>query len=304
MSFAPADDFTAVAERMFPGALLRGARRLTGGVSADVHALELEGRDGQRRTIVVRRHGAAEPKPRYVQAMTMEYELLQALHGMSLPVPEPLFLDTTNQLFPGPYQVIEFVEGSTDVAPDELDDRLDVMAATLARLHRLPTDNLPALPLRIDPLPEALDFLPEAPEWHTLREHLSRQTDTEYRDRPVLLHGDFWTGNLLWRQGRLVAILDWEDAALGDPASDVAGSRLELLWKFGPAAMERFTRSYAREHPLDPGRLPLWEVYVGAAAARYMGAWGLGPAREKAMRRAAYGFVRRAGISLMAESRG
>ena len=33
-------------------------------------------------------------------------------------------------------------------------------------------------------------------------------------NRPVLLHGDFWPGNILWRDGRLVAVIDWEKRPL------------------------------------------------------------------------------------------
>lgn len=293
------EHFAAVAERVLPGSRLCSARRLTGGVSADVHALVLEQTDGRRRTIVVRADGAAERKPRHGQATAIEYRLLQALHRSGLAVPEPLLLDTTGVLLPRPFLAMEFVDGSVDIPADALDASLDVMAATLARLHALPTQGLPELPLRIDPLPELFDYLPESTEWHVLREHLAGWTDSAYQDRPVLLHGDFWPGNLLWRDGRLVAILDWEDAALGDPASDIAGCRLELLWKHGPAAMDRFTRSFARECPLDTRRLLLWEVYVGSAAARFMSTWGLEPSREAEMRRKAHAFVREAGSALL-----
>jgi aminoglycoside phosphotransferase (APT) family kinase protein len=36
-------------------------------------------------------------------------------------------------------------------------------------------------------------------------------------------------------------VLDWEDAAIGDPLADVANVRLELLWARGIEAMEPFT---------------------------------------------------------------
>lgn len=285
------DQFAAVAERVLPGSRLHEARRLTGGVSSDVHALVLEGADGSRRTVVVRQHGTAEVKPRHGPVAAMEYGLLQYLHQQGLPVPEPLLLDASGHLLPRPFLVMEFVDGSVDVPPDGLDGCLDVMAATLTRLHGLRLDGVPELPPRIDPLPELFDYLPETTEWHALREHLFRCTDSPYEGQPVLLHGDFWPGNLLWRDGRLMAILDWEDAALGDPASDVATCRLELLWKYGSAAMERFTRAYARQRPLDARRLALWSIYVGSAAARFMGEWGLDPDREAEMRSKAHNFV-------------
>lgn len=295
------DDFTAVAARVLPQSRLCGVRRLTGGVSANVHALELESLDGVRRTVVVRHHGGAEWKDRPIDVTPMEFRLLEVLHRHGIAVPEPLLLDTTQRLFPEPYLVMAFVDGSVELPTDAFDDSLDVMAATLSRLHTLPTEDLPELPPRIDPLPELFDYLPDTAEWRALREHLAGCSDSTYQGRRALLHGDFWPGNLLWRNGRLVAILDWEDAAIGDPAADVAGCRLELLWKHGPEAMQRFTRAYAREHPIDLRRLALWEVFVASAGVHFMSAWGLEPNREAEMRKQARAFVHEAGNVLLAQ---
>jgi aminoglycoside phosphotransferase (APT) family kinase protein len=38
---------------------------------------------------------------------------------------------------------------------------------------------------------------------------------------PALVHGDFHYGNMLFRDDMLVAVLDWEIAALGDPRADL-----------------------------------------------------------------------------------
>lgn len=111
----------------------------------------------------------------------------------------------------------------------------------------------------------------------------------------MLLHGDFWPGNLLWRQGRLAAILDWEDAALGDPMADVAGAYLELTWALGPAAAARFVSRYEADRTLDRRRLALWTIYVASAGCHYMHLWGLAPDREAAMRAAASECVAQAG---------
>ena len=63
------------------------------------------------------------------------------------------------------------------------------------------------------------------------------------QNRSVLLHGDFWPGNILWRDGQIVGVIDWEDAAFGDPLADIANTRLELLWAFGVEAMRQFHSS-------------------------------------------------------------
>jgi aminoglycoside phosphotransferase (APT) family kinase protein len=60
----------------------------------------------------------------------------------------------------------------------------------------------------------------------------------------VLLHGDYWPGNVLWHDGKIVAVIDWEDARLGDPLIDLAMSRLDLVWICGIYAMHMFTEQY------------------------------------------------------------
>ena len=105
-----------------------------------------------------------------------------------------------------------------------------------------------------------------------------------------MLHGDYWPGNVLWQDGRLAAVIDWEDASLGDPLADLATARVELLCRYGDEAMERFSTSYLASYrdtiePLPLDSLPLWELYVSAAALATMGQWGLEPS-EEARRRA------------------
>ena len=77
-----------------------------------------------------------------------------------------------------------------------------------------------------------------------LRQLLHRHWPPPVPERTVLLHGDFWAGNLLWRDATIVAVIDWEEAATGDPLTDVATTRLDLLWAFGPGAMTAFTDHY------------------------------------------------------------
>jgi aminoglycoside phosphotransferase (APT) family kinase protein len=94
---------------------------------------------------------------------------------------------------------------------------------------------------------------------------------------PVLLHGDFWPGNILCREGRIAAVIDWEEAKLGDRLSDVAMSRLDLLWAFGIDAMRDFTAHYRAMTAVDLVNLPYWDLYAAlrpvSNIAEWAGAW-------------------------------
>jgi aminoglycoside phosphotransferase (APT) family kinase protein len=72
-----------------------------------------------------------------------------------------------------------------------------------------------------------------------------------------------WPGNMVWRDERLVAVLDWEDAALGDPLADGANARLELLWARGVEAKDEFTRRYRALVPeVDFTDLSHWDLWA------------------------------------------
>ncbi|HYH12789.1 MAG TPA: phosphotransferase, partial [Thermomicrobiales bacterium] len=126
------------------------------------------------------------------------------------------------------------------------------------------------------------------------RDTLAAHGSPAMTNESVLLHGDYWPGNILWRDGDIAAVLDWEDAAIGDPVADLAGSRLELLWKFGPEVMESFTTHYLSRTTIDLADLPLWELTSASGAAAHMSAWGLDAAIEAEMREKAWWFMEQA----------
>ena len=277
--------------RVAPGSRLRRAWPLQGGVSAQTTALEIERPDGGIETLVVRRHGKGD-LARNPNVAADELALLQVLHAAGFAVPRPRHVAPAGEIFSTPCVVLDHVEGRTELAPRDLDAYLARVATWLAELHAFATDRVPflrrteasAIAREVDP-----SALPGAAA-ATLR----RMPPPVQVNRPVLLHGDFWPGNILWRDGRLVAVIDWEDASIGDPLLDLAVSRLELLWAFGADAMRRFTDLYGGLAAVDLGNLAQWDLYVAAGAAGDLANWGLDAAVEQAMREQLAWFADRA----------
>lgn len=91
--------------------------------------------------------------------------------------------------------------------------------------------------------------------------------------RPALLHGDFWSGNVLTLEGRPAALID-PSPYHGHPEMDLAFST--LFGGFSP----RFVAHYRAVAGLDPGfeeRLDLWNlwpllVHVALFGGAYVGA--------------------------------
>jgi aminoglycoside phosphotransferase (APT) family kinase protein len=66
---------------------------------------------------------------------------------------------------------------------------------------------------------------------------------------PVLVHRDLVPEHVLVDEGRIVGLIDFEDATVGDPAIDFAG----LFDLLGPDRIERLLAAYGR--PVDRDRL-------------------------------------------------
>lgn len=291
--------FEQLLRRMEPHSKLRRAWSLTGGVSAQVTALEIEQPDGQTRRLVVRQHGAADlaQNPHLAAA---EYRLLQLLQAHHLPAPAPCYLDLSGQIFPTPVIVVEYVEGTPEEAPAHLPDLTRQLATHLARIHTLSaaTADLSFLPQQENRVAQTLQDRPAALDAtfdeRQIRAILDSLWPLPLRNQAVLLHSDFWPGNILWQEGRLAAIIDWEDAAVGDPLADLSNSRLELLWAYGRAAMHDFTRQYQALVPLDVSHLPYWDLCAALRPIAKIATWGLDPPTEKRMRAGLKWFISQA----------
>ena len=84
------------------------------------------------------------------------------------------------------------------------------------------------------------------------------------RVRPALLHMDYWPGNILWHQGRISALVDWDAASYGDPALDVAYFRMNMYLRGIKEAADMFLDFYEAESG-PVGNVGFWEL---ACAAR------------------------------------
>lgn len=75
--------------------------------------------------------------------------------------------------------------------------------------------------------------------------------DQDHPYQPSLVHGDLWYENLLFapEQGRLVGVIDFENASIGDPALDLA-TQFYLGEPFARAVIDAYYRPQA-----PPGEL-------------------------------------------------
>ncbi|HEX8036415.1 MAG TPA: phosphotransferase [Ktedonobacterales bacterium] len=292
------EKFDQVARKLDPQGRLLRAWELQGGVSAQVTALEVERADGRMTKLIVRQHGAVDLE-QHPDVAVDEFTLLQLLHAEGMPTPKPYLLDQSGEIFATPYIVIEYVEGETEFAPANISDLLSQLATHLSRIHRI-DDSTPAVSVlprqerRFAGILRERPALDAAGDEARIRDALEAVWPPPQRNRSVLLHGDYWPGNVLWKDGKLVAIIDWEDAAVGDPLADVGNCRLEILWAFGVEAMQSFTQQYQATTDIEFTNLPYWDLCAALRLISGIGEWVADEPTERAMRERLHWFIAQA----------
>lgn len=300
------DPFEQVAARVVAGSRLVRAWPLAGGISAQTTAIEVEAPDGTTSRFVVRVHSehtlATDPR-----AASDEFRLLARLQPTGLPIPSPIHFEESPGTFGRPYIVLELINGTTELAADDVPEGIAQMASTLARIHEVDVDalDLSFLPRRatwfeqlITTTPAELDESTHEPR---LREALASACPIPQPNGNALLHGDFWPGNVLWRDGSLVGVIDWEAAAIGDPLIDLAISRLDIACEYGLAAMDAFERHYRQAAPqLDTDPLVLWDLSAALRMGPNIAHWARDCADEALLRTGHELFVQRAFTALAA----
>jgi aminoglycoside phosphotransferase (APT) family kinase protein len=308
MSDRPNGVWEHVVAKVAPGGVLLRSGDLAGGLASDMTVLDIGHDDGSAERVIVRR---ARRQGDWSLSISDEYRLLVALHVSGLPVPMPRLLDDSGTILPVTYSVLGFVDGTTRFTTDDAERTGRTYATQLAAIHDIDPAVMNGLdlPKRAEGTDRLLAAPPAALD-DRLREGLIREVLRAGRNRlraaPLrLLHGDFWPGNVLWEGDEIVAVIDWQSASLGDPLADVAVSRLDLLWAFGPEAMSAFTAEYLARSHTDPTNLPIWDLVAALRPAGLLSSWasawadfGRSDVTTSTMRAAHHWFVDRALLQL------
>lgn len=215
-----------------------------------------------------------------------EFALFRSAFKAGVKVPEPLWLDTSEEVLGKRFFVMRRCPGTAAGHRLAKDDQLVPDRPALARqlgvqlalIHSLtpPQAELGFLgePTR-QPAQTQIDSIRVWLDAHDVRrpvlewglcwlERNAPQTPVQ-----VLCHNDFRTGNYLVDGGQVSAVLDWEFAGWGDPLADI-GWFCAPCWRFGRRAAEAggigpreaFVQGYesTRGVTVDRSQLGYWEV--------------------------------------------
>src|SRR3954452_10850707 len=237
--------------------------------------------DGSGRAVALRRPPVAAVLAT-AHDMGREWRILDALHrNTTVPVPAPLAQCTDVDVTGAPFYVMDFVDGvilrtpaeSAGFAPEQYEAATDSLIDVQVNLHALDVDavglgdlarnrtsyvarQLRRWKTQVDTA--RARGLPVIDEVH---DQLASTVPPE-QGAPGLVHGDYrFDTSVLGADRRVIAVLDWELATIGDPVADFAWS---LLYWSDPGDEVRFIDDTPT---LDPG-FPRSAEVVDRYAAR------------------------------------
>ena len=159
---------------------------------------------------------------------------------LPLPIPEPVARGEPGEGYPYAWSVYRWLEGEPASSGPVRDPvaLASSLAAFLVALERVDAHDGPEpgphnffrggpLETYADEAERAIAALGDEIAADDVRRVLDDALATRWERAPVWVHGDVAASNLLLRDGRLAAVIDFGCAAVGDPACDVV-----IAWTF------------------------------------------------------------------------
>lgn len=232
------------------GSAVRSTTLLDGATTATVERIDLD--DGRR--LVSKRFDRQDILDERPERALHEAAVLDLLELTAVPVPRLVAVDGDGSQAGVPTVLMSWVEGTTRLP----DDWVHAMAANLADIHAVAPG---PITWEYERYNEGFELI--APVWATDPEVWADAFVIASAAPPAttvgFIHRDYHGGNLLWKDGRLAAVLDWLSGCVGPPAADLAHLRVNLAMDHGMDAADTVLGAYHEVGSDDAWHSP-WDV--------------------------------------------
>jgi aminoglycoside phosphotransferase (APT) family kinase protein len=240
-------------------AVVLGAVRLQGGQHADTWRVDTE---NPATSVVVRQFPVGDPAP------LREQRVLRALDGLGGLAPALLGADLNGRWSKSPTSLISWIDGQPDITPTDPREWAAELGRALAAIHAVPTERLAELPSVFDGSGGSQEKL-AGPLAAEVRSRWSQVVTSP----EVLTHCDFWSGNVVWRDGRLTGIVDWSAGSRGPRGFDLGWCRLDLVLLFDEQIADDFLAAYEGSAGQAVDEICLWDCWAVARSDNSVRSW-------------------------------
>ena len=241
-----------------PGSRVVRVRRLSGGTSSAVHAVDVRRPRGSLLHLVLRRHLVFSWLQQEPDLAEKEARNLRLLESVGIAAPRLVAVDADGAECDVPAVLMTRMPGHLDLKPRDLETWLRRMAELLPPIHAIQPGTVRVQPWQIwDDLRKM-----SPPTWSARKHDWERLIDIVHGPwpayKPRFVHRDFQHYNVLWARGRPTCLVDWINASIGPAELDFGHFRYNLLGDFGFDVAERFLVHYRQVTGEEPD--PFWEA--------------------------------------------
>lgn len=244
----------ALVERIAHRGRVVRTRGLPGGLGCRMDVLDIERRDGSRWKVSLRR------RPKRSSASSRSSAPVERAR---IPAPRPILLDAEGDCFGVPSIVMSYLPGRPLFPTTNIGRWTDGLARVLLTVHAVTPDRFDLSGLGVclsDGMRERIDGWQDEGQADPLATEIYSVLEAELEridfSTPTLVHGDYWSGNTVAYRGRIIGIIDWSGAEVGDRRTDVSECRIDMVLSHGPEVAGGFRDGYER---LSRGQLAdLW----------------------------------------------
>jgi aminoglycoside phosphotransferase (APT) family kinase protein len=181
-----------------------------------------------------------------VENVDKEFEWLPKIASfLPTSIPTPIAKGYPTKDYPWPWSIYNWIEGSNPKASEVTESLVQDLVAFIQALHKVNLPNGPpcnrGIPLEEKDIEtrKAIQQLEGVIDVQTVTALWQRALKTPKWSKPAIwMHGDLSPGNLLIKNGRLNAVIDFGNLGIGDPACD-----LIIAWNLLPSHMRGSFRS-------------------------------------------------------------
>lgn len=209
-------------------------------------------------------------------AVSLEKERLllpELAHHLPIAIPAIYRQGIPEADYPCPWLICEWLEGKTPIDENMLDHHQAAidLGNFVSAMHKINLSNGPKcrrgqpISARDQETREGIASLRNMYDvslltdlWESVLE------EPEWSEAPVWIHGDLHAGNLLAKDGRVMAVIDFGLAGVGDPACDIM-----VAWTFLTAETRNVFRSIVQPDDATWARGRGWALHLGIVGYPY-----------------------------------
>ena len=245
--------------------------RLTGGYETLICRFQLSGVDESlSKPLIIRVYAENSD---YYQPLK-EGMLQNAMADLGYPVPAVYFTCTDKTILGGAFVIMDYSEGETlEISNTPFERGSDVLGNLHARLHNIDPEPIIRKFTEVGVDSRLLKFESKLERFRTyvnlkfnwMKEVIEWLFENRPNDPEILsvCHGDFHHRNILFKDGKVKAVLDWSGFLIGDSAMDVAFtiflSTIPVKLLFPDLDSEQmkkvYLNAYRKTRPLDETNL-------------------------------------------------